>query len=197
MKRMILLLTLCTALVVTGCAADPTSQPEATVAEDGTVTVGNTLTVGDVTDMLDLESNMDTLSADGLYYASWTIGDSVPYENSDGDTVDLYDAQLYLVLAETTNRDTAQENMDKWLAAAKENYEILSEEETDHAGQDYTVISYNCISEDNPFSRGVSAFGFSDNYAVCIELTCQDDFSDDLQTILARFLDNCSYTEAE
>lgn len=58
-----------------------------------------------------------SLSADGLYYALWTTGNSKKYENSDGETVDLYDAQLYLLLGESKTSEAAAESMENWLTA--------------------------------------------------------------------------------
>lgn len=83
--------------------------------------------------------------------------------------------------------------MNQWLAAGKTNYEILSEEENICNGQTYTFITYNCISTDNPYDHGISAFCVNKNNAVCIELTCLKDFPEDLKTILLDFLNGCSF----
>ena len=136
---------------------------------------------------------MDALTADGLYYAAWTMGDAKDYENSDGKTVDLYDAQLYLLLGEFPEETEAECNRDKWLDAARTNYEVLDEEEISCNGQTYTLLAYNCISDENPYARGMSAFGVYLDNAVCIELTCQESFDEDLRTILTGFLNNCTY----
>lgn len=49
--------------------------------------------------------NKDILAANGLYYASWVNGEPQPYENSEGKTVDLYDAQLTLVVQENKTEE--------------------------------------------------------------------------------------------
>lgn len=151
------------------------------------------LTVDNTDSRLTLLSNMDALSADGLYYAAWTMGGSEPYENSDGDTVDLYDAQLYFLLGEFKDAETAQNNLNTWLSAGRTNYEILSEENVTCNGQDYLLITYQFIHEDNPYVRGISAFGVFGNHAACIELTCREGFDEDLKTILIDFLNGCTY----
>lgn len=197
MKKIYLIYAVCVMLLLTGCSASSASSAaseESTLETSGAVTVGTCLIIRNTDNLLTLLNNLDTLSADGLYYASWGIGSAQPYENSDGDTVDLYDAALYLLSGEFKNTQDAQENMDSWLTAAKENYEILSEEEITCNGQTYSLITYNSIHEDNPYARGISAFGVYENCAVCIELTCRDEFTEDLRDILTDFLEGCSYS---
>lgn len=190
------LLIFCISLSFAGCSYVPSlseNDSESIWTDSGAITIGNHLTIQNRDNRLTLLNNIDTLSADGLYYASWCIGDSRPYENSDGDTVDLYDAQLYLLLGEFSGSDEARNAMNQWLAAGKTNYEILSEEENICNGQTYTFITYNCISTDNPYDHGISAFCVNKNNAVCIELTCLKDFPEDLKTILLDFLNGCSF----
>lgn len=196
MKLRPLLCILCIAFMLTGCAhASLLSQgtKEDTWSDSGSITVGHNLTIQNADNRMTLSENMDVLAAEGLYYATWTMGGFEPYENSDGDTVDLYDAQLYLLLGEFPGSQDAQNNMDKWLTAGKSNYEILSEESITCNGQSYCLITYNCISDTNPYDRGVSAFGVYQDNAVCIELTCRENFEEDLRTILIDFLNNCTY----
>lgn len=157
------------------------------------VKIGDVLTVQKSDSRLALLDNKDALSTDGLFYCAWTIGNSEPYENSEGDTVDLYDAQLYLLLGEFVSSQKAQENMDDWLASAKNNYDLIKEEEIICNGQTYTLITYSYIKESNPYARGASAFGVYEGNAVCIELACRDNFTDDPESILTDFLDNCTY----
>ena len=193
MKRIYWIYALCIILTLTGCSA-VSAQPAPSVEEaSGDIMIGNFLRIQNIDSRLTLLSNLDTLSADGLYYASWAIGDAQAYENSDGDTVDLYDASLYLLAGEFRNTQYAQENMDAWLTSAKGNYDVLNEEEITCSGQSYTLITYNSIHEDNPYARGISAFGVYENCAVCIELTCRDAFTEDLRDILVNFLESCSY----
>ncbi|MCM1144513.1 MAG: hypothetical protein NC318_09515 [Blautia sp.] len=183
------------ALMFSGCSFIPDIQNTGnnSAAADGTITVGNYLTVKDVDSRLTLLNNMDTLSANGLYYASWTMGSSEPYENSDGETVDLYDAQLYLLAGEYKDAEAALDNQTAWLDAAKTNYDVSTEEEITCNNQLYTLITYNCVKEENPYARGVSAFGVYKECAVCIELTCREGFEEDLNRILVDFLEHCGY----
>lgn len=172
----------------------PAEEAEDTWADSGFLKAGHHLTIQNADNQLSLLDSKDVLSANGLYYITWTIGDSQPYENSDGDTVDLYDAQLYLCLGEYKSDEEAVKNKTKWLEAGKGNYQVLAEEEIVRGGQTYSLITYNCISEENPYARGISAFGVYESTAVCLELTCQENFDQDLRPILLSFLDNCSYS---
>ncbi len=183
--------------MLTGCSVISSAlsekDTENTWETSDYVKIGNVLTVQKSDSRLSLLDNKDALSTDGLFYCAWTIGNSEPFENSEGDTVDLYDAQLYLLLGEFVNSQKAQENMDNWLASAKKNYELIKEEEITCNGQTYTLITYSYINESNPYARGASAFGLYEGNAVCIELACRDNFTDDPESILTDFLDNCTY----
>ncbi len=177
-----------------GCA-EPSIEPD-TVSEDesGNLNIGTVLTVTGTDERLKLLENKTALAAEGLYYATWGIGDSEPYENSDGETVDLYEAQLYLLLEESEDQNDAQENTDTWLSAAGTNYDVSSEEEFSANGQSYTLLTYTCKGSDTPYSNGISAFAVSGSSAVCVELTCVESFQGDLSSILTNFLNCCSYS---
>lgn len=196
LKCLILILILNLTLLLTGCShfLAITEEPlHDTWSDSGYARIGHELTIQNSDNRLTLLQNKDTLSSEGLYYATWSIGDSEPFENSDGNTVDLYDAHLYLLLGEYPGEQQAINNRDQWLTAGKENYEILSEEEITCNGQSYTIISYRFVSEDNPYDRGISAFGACQKNAVCIELTCREDFEEDLRNIMIQFLNNCTF----
>lgn len=184
---------LCITAILTGCSAAPSGSGGVTVTDSDHIMIGSNLTVRNKDTRLTLSDYKDALSADGLYYASWTAGDSEPYENSDGDTVDLYDAQLYLLLGEFKNADAAQTNMDSWLDAGQNNYNVTDETAVTCNGQPYTMITYSFSNEENPYSRGVSAFGVYQNLAVCVELTCREDYQENLQDMLIDFLNSCTY----
>lgn len=174
-----------------GCSGPSLSGK--TASEDGSVLVGSRLRIQDIDKRLILQDNHDTLSADGLYYATWVMGDRIDYQNAQGDLIDLYDAQLYLLLGETKTGSSAVEKKNTWLSAARENYVISDEKERSCNGVSYSMISYSFQKKDAPYSRGISAFAVYDNCAVCIELTCRENFQDDLESILTVFLENCSY----
>lgn len=184
-------------IMLTGCSVISSAlsekDTENTWDTSDYIKIGDVLTVQKSDSRLALLDNKDALASDGLFYCAWTIGSSEPYENSEGDTVDLYDAQLYLLLGEFVSSQKAQENMDDWLSSAKMNYELVKEEEITCNGQTYTLITYSYINKSNPYARGASAFGVYEDNAVCIELACRDNFTDDLENILTDFLENITY----
>lgn len=62
----------------------------------------------------------------------------------------LYDTQLYCILSEHKSAGKADKDLTKWMNLSRQNYEILKQEEVVCNGQTYVLLSYNCISEDNP-----------------------------------------------
>ncbi|MDE7478551.1 MAG: hypothetical protein K2M91_11480 [Lachnospiraceae bacterium] len=188
-----LLCFICMALGLAGCSLTSSLLEKEPIENTPHLAIGKHLEVNNTNEKLILYDYKEALAGDGLYYASWRIGDGTPYENSDGNTVDLYDAQLYLLLGEFSSNEKAQENRDAWLDRGRANYEISDEKEIDCNGQTYLMITYTFKNESNPYARGMSAFAVHDKLAVCAELTCQEDFTEDLETILINFLENCAY----
>lgn len=188
-----ILCLICTMLMFAGCSRTSSLLEDEPIENKAFLEIGRHLAVNNTNENLILCDYKEALAGDGLYYASWRIGESEPYENSDGDTVDLYDAQLYLLLEEFANNEKAQENMDTWLGKGRSNYKVSTEEEIVYNGQSYLVLTYTFQNENNPYARGVSAFAVRDNLAVCAELTSRGDFTEDLKTILTDFLENCTY----
>lgn len=179
-------------LFLIGCASTPQETADGQKWSDDWMKIGTTVGV-DAPEQFSLLDNKETLAADGLYYATWVDGNSMPYENSEGDTIDLYDAQLYLLTNEAISEENANTSRDTWLSAAKTNYEVITEDTITLNGQSYTLITYNCTNEDNPYDHGVSAFGVCGTTAVCAELTCLENYTEDLETLLTEFLNNCHF----
>lgn len=192
MKKIKLLLFVFLVLIFTGCTSRPQTTTDGKKWSDDWINIGRNIGV-DAPKQLTLLDNKETLAADGLYYATWTDGNAAPYENSDGDTIDLYDAQLYFLASEASNEKAALEACNSWLTAAKENYEIISEHTVTCNGHSYALITYNCVGEDTPYARGVSAFGACGVNAVCVEFTCLENYEKDLEPILTKLLDGCHY----
>ena len=181
-------------LLLSGCAR---SAPEKTV--DGTawgenwITLGGVLGVGEPGHNLKLRDNNEALSVTDTYLASWTIGEGSPYINEDGDEVVLYPARLDVLVYGRKDADAAQQALDDWTARQAEIYDVAASEDQTCGGQDYTVSAYTCKSETNPYSRGVSAFGVYNDYAISAELNCLDSFTEDEAAILTDFLNVCHY----
>lgn len=192
MKKKKLSALLLLSLLLTGCSSSPKFTTDGRNWEDDWINIGSNIGI-EAPKELTLSDNKDALAADGLYYATWVAGGSVPYKNSDGETIDLYDAQLYFLAGESPSEESAREECSIWLTAAKENYEIQTETEITCNGQSYTLITYNCAGEDTPYDRGASAFGTCGVNAVCAEFTSRENYQKDLTPILTEFLNNCHY----
>lgn len=141
-----------------------------------------------------LQRNEDVLSPNGMYYATWSTGTGKPYTNEEGEEVDLYDAQIYLLLAGYDAIEKAEENRAEWQGMAEERYVVTETSAGTYNGQKFTLLTYTYQSNTNPYSRGISALGTYGNYAINVELSCQDSFKGDERAILEDFLQHCHYS---
>lgn len=181
-------------LGLAGCAAAPPPEKAADGLgwDESWVTVGNVVGV-DAPEGMEHRENNEALAANGMYYATWSIGEGEPYTNEDGEEAQLYDAQVYLLLGGYQSANEAEDALTQWKDMASQQYAIESTAEETHNGVDFTAITYTFESEANPYARGASAFGVYRNYAVSAELACRQDFDGDAAGLLGRFLDNCHY----
>ena len=167
------------AVLCTGCGVkDEDLKSDPLVNADGTAPVGSTLVAPAPQDDFVLLDNKDILSANGLYYASW---------------VNLYDAQLTLVVQENKTEDKAASAVEGWQTLAQQNYDISNTQTLTAAGQEYTVIQFTYQDESNPYASGVAAFAQRGTSAIEWELSCQDSYSGDALKVLTDFLNSCTY----
>lgn len=143
---------------------------------------------------LTFQTNNSVLAGEDTYYASWTIGEPSPYTNEDGEEVDLYPAQLYLLLYGCEDEAAAADACQSFLERERTTYAVQSEETVSHNGQDYTLLVYDCVSASNPYDRGASAFAVAGNDVFVAELTCQEGFDGDVSQILSDVLDGVHYS---
>ena len=186
-------LCLCGLLCLTGCGAPaPDAAADGTAWDESWVTVGNVIGIETPTGMT-FRENSDALSAKGMYYATWSIGEAVPTVNEDGEDAQVYDAQVYLLLAGYDSSAKAESAASEWLDMAYGQYTVDAEAAETCNGQEFTVIIYTYASETNPYAYGASAYGTYGNYAVSVELSCREDFDGNAQEILEDFLEHCHY----
>lgn len=155
--------------------------------------LGSALGVEEPGNGLTLLDNNAALTYRDIYYATWTVGEPAGYVNEEGDEVDLYPAQLYLLLQGCKDEENARLAVAEWSGLQKKTYSILESGTGVYNGQEYTVYRYEISSETNPYSRGVSAFTTYGHYALSTELSCQDSFRGDEEAILAEFLEGCHF----
>ncbi len=186
------------ALIVLGNVVDFSDYPSA--AADGAAwdenweMLGKAVGVEAPGDGLTLQANNSVLAGEDTYYASWTTGEPSPYVNEDGDEVDLYPAQLYLLIYGCADEAAAQTTCEEFLGRERQTYTVETERSASHNGQAYTVLDYTCGSDTNPYARGCAAFTVYGNYVLVAELACQDSFTGDVAEILSNFLDGVHYS---
>ena len=194
MKKLLFLFLAVLPLCLSGCSDYPERAADGTDWNKDWTILGSVLGVEEPGDELTLLNNNSILTGDDLYYAAWTVGESTSYTNEDGKEVDLYNAQLYLLLCGCTDSDYAQQTMEEWIQREQETYTVSETRTETCNGQEYTILIYECGSEANPYSRGASAFATCGNYAVSAEFACQDSYSGQAAEVLIRFLDGCHYS---
>lgn len=185
----------CLCLALAGCtvsAQPPASAADGTPWSEDWVTVGGVVGV-ETPDGMSLEQNNAALAGSGMYYASWSMGDSEPYLNEDGEEVPLYDAQLHLLLSSPQNAEQAQSNLAEWMKMAREMYLIRTEDERTCGTQTFTVMTYGYDAEENPYEAGASAFGIFDDNVLSVEVACRNALAEDAEAILTDFLAHCHY----
>lgn len=194
MKRIwIAALCLLGLLGLTGCGAvPPAAAADGAAWSEDWVTVGNVLGV-ETPEGMTLRENNDALSAKGMYYATWSIGEGETAVNEDREDAQIYDAQVYLLLAGYDSTGKAEAAAAEWLDMASEQYDVETTGAESCNGQTFTVITHTYTSEANPYARGASAFGVYGNYAVSVELSCREGFDGDTPELLTDFLERCHY----
>lgn len=185
-KLVIAIAVLC--LMLTGCGAElePAARPG-----PGPVTVGNFVEVDAPPEYVSMEYN-DVLAADGIYYATWSVGEAKPYTNEDGDDAEIFDIQVYFLLSEKTSLENAQATADELLELAKSRYQIKSTSEESYDGQTYTILTYRYHSDTNPYATGAAAYGVRGSHVVNVEVSALEDGGDPLSS-LGDILRSCHY----
>ena len=194
MKKFVCILpAVCLLVLLSGCTHYPAQAADGTVWNENWATLGSVLGVEEPGNGFSILENNAILIADDLFYATWVTGSPVPYTNEDGDEVDLYEAHLYLLLCGCADAANAQLALEEWTARQEDTYTVKEIRTETCNGQEYLFLLYECGSDTNPYSRGVSAFTTYGNYAVSAELTCRESFTGDELSILTDFLEGCHY----
>ena len=188
------LLLLAGLLGLSGCSQYPDQAVDGTPWDASWTMLGSVLAAEEPGNGFTLLDNYSVLTGEDIYYAAWVAGDPSAYTNEDGEDVEVYDAQIYLLAAGCADESYARQNQEDWIARQQETYTITETWSEKRNGQEYTLLSYTCGSETNPYQRGVSAFTVYGTYAISAELACQEEFTGQEQEILLQFLDGCHYS---
>lgn len=181
-------------LVLTGCSRYPEQAADGTPWNSDWTMLGTVLGAEEPGNGFSLLDNYSILTGEDIYYAAWVTGEPSDYINEDGEDVEVYDAQLYLLAAGCADETYARQNQEDWIARQQETYTVTESWTETRNGQEYTLLAYTCGSETNPYSRGVSAFTVYGTYAVSAELACRENYSGQEREILLQFLDGCHYS---
>lgn len=181
------------ALLVPRLSRYPDAADDGTKWDRGWEMLGTVLGVEAPGHDFRLLNNDTALAGDDTFYASWVTGEAADYTNADGKAVDLYPAQIYLLLYGCADEANAEEALAEWMAREEDTYAVRERRDAAHNGHDYRLLLYDCGSDTNPYSRGASAFGQYGKYVVIAELTCTEAFEGDEEAILSDFLDGCHY----
>lgn len=177
-----------------GCSQYPDQAADGTPWDSNWTMLGSVLGAEEPGNGFSLLDNYSVLTGEDIYYATWTTGNATDYVNEDDDEVKVYDAQLYLLVVGCADESHARQNQEEWIARQQETYTVTETWSETRNGQEYTLLAYECGSDTNPYSRGVSAFTVYGTYAVSVELTCQQEFTGEEREILLQFLDGCHYS---
>lgn len=181
-------------LMLSGCGQYPEQAADGTPWDPNWTMLGSVLGAEEPENGFSLLDNYSVLTGEDIYYAAWAAGEPTDYTNEDGEDVQVYDAQIYLLAAGYADEAQAQQNQEEWIARQQETYTVTDSWSETRNGQEYTLLAYECGSETNPYHRGVSAFTVYGTYAVSAELACRESFTGQEREILLQFLDGCHYS---
>lgn len=181
-------------LMLSGCGQYPEQAADGTPWDPNWTMLGSVLGAEEPGNGFSLLDNYSVLTGEDIYYATWAAGEPTDYTNEDGEDVQVYDAQIYLLAAGYADEAQARQNQEEWIARQQETYTVTDSWSETRNGQEYTLLAYECSSETNPYHRGVSAFTVYGTYAVSAELACRESFTGQEREILLQFLDGCHYS---
>lgn len=186
MKKRIFALCLILTLLLTGCSLPepPETAADGTPWSDDWTTLGAVLGVEPVEGWRMLR-NEDALAAEGMYFASWVMG-----EAEDG----VYPAQVFLVLSDCETAADTEPLTAEWIALVSENYTAEAPHTLEHKLGTFTLIPYRC-DDDSTFARGMSCVGVVGNRAVNLEVSCMADVELDLEGTIIEYLNGFHFAD--
>ncbi len=192
-KYGVALLLMVGVLGLSGCSQYPDQAVDGTPWDTNWTMLGSVVGAEEPGNGFSLLENYSVLTGEDIYYATWVAGASTEYTNEDGEDVEVYDAQLYVLAMGCADGTHAKESQEEWIGRQQETYTVTETWNEMRNGEEYTLMTYTCGSETNPYDRGISAFAVYGSYAVSVELACRDDFAGQEREILLQFLDGCHY----
>lgn len=191
MRKRIFCLLLITALLCGGCGA---KQGTPDHWETDWTAVCPLLAVEPFENYTLNESN-DALYVSGIYYATWVTGEARLHTNEDGESAEIFDGQIYVLVQEFRNSDSAGSNAAQWIAREKKNYDTDEEFSVTCGDQEFTILPLLTSRGSNPYSYGAAAFAVRGSWAICVEFLFADGYETDVQKTMEAFLNGFHYGE--
>lgn len=192
MKRCFLCLTLAVAILLSGCG---TAAQELPAGWEADWTVVSPLLAVEPFENYTLNESNDALYVSGIYYATWVTGEARPHTNEDGESAEIFDGQIYVLVQEFRNSDSAKSNAAQWIAREKQSYDTDEEFTVTCGEQEFTILPLLSGSGSNPYSYGAAAFAVRGSWAICVEFLFADGYDTDAQKTLEAFLNGFHYSE--
>ena len=187
------ILTLSATILLGGCGMNTNTETE-NAAETASypLSVGDVMTIDDLGNDAKLLDIQDTLTSRGLYYAAWGLGNVEDYVNDEGTTIQLYDAQLYTIISTCTQEYEALDTCAQWESTAKKSYTVTDESTLEYDGKTYNMLAYTYPDDSkNPCDYGMSIYGTDGTTAICVEISCRNQWNGNGEDLITDFLDHC------
>ena len=97
------------------------------------------------------------LAVSGIYYATWAAGETREHVNEEGETAQVFDAQIYVLSQNFRSAEAAGKEAAAWTERAGTVYQLGETEILTLNGQEFTLLPLLSGSETNPYSRGYAA----------------------------------------
>ncbi len=191
MRRILALPALCALLLtLAGCGSKlPAAAADGTPWSEDWTMVGQKLGVEGPGEAFTLR---DVKGSKNLYFTAWSAGEAQTHTDEEGEEVQVYDAQVVVLLSDQGSDQAAQATVEEWLSLAEDSYTLSATAQETHNGQDFTALTYT-FPAGSAYAQGASAFTVYDGCAVSVEVACQDAFTPPPTDILSNFLDHCHY----
>lgn len=191
MKRRIILLAVAAALFLSACGA----ARELPASWESDWTVICPVLAAEPFDGYTLHEKNDALYLSGIYYATWVTGSAQSHINEDGEEAEIFDAQIYVIVQEYRDSDSAKSGLSQWITWEKQTFEAGDSFEADCGGQTYSILPLHRSAETNPYSHGAAAFTAWNNWAICVEFLGTDDYDAEIAHQLEAFLNGFHFSQ--
>lgn len=194
MKKIICII-LCAALMLTltGCLGDGSVKNPSVMADGshwdaGWTGMGGYMGVEQPEgDFLLLTTNGDLDGVD-LHYATWIAGGETKVDDGY-----VYDCQLYLMTEDCGLYDDAVDTKNLWREQIGGDFSVTEERTYSANGVEFTLVFYDCLSDETHFDSGVTALGVWEGIVIVADLGKVASYELDLTAVMEDFLNGFHY----